>query len=65
MLILGITTVEKINQWLDAPLPASNHNTAMEKRQASTGEWFTKSIEFAQWKMEERSLIWLHGIRGS
>lgn len=65
LLILCINTVEKINQWLDAPLPSSNHSIAMKKRQPNTGEWFTKSIEFAQWKTEARSLIWLHGIRKS
>ena len=55
--------VEKINQWLAAPLPSLNHNTAMQKRQPGTGEWFTQSKEFADWKIRASSFIWLHGIR--
>lgn len=58
-------TVEKINQWLAAPLPSSNHNTAVMKRQARTGEWFTQSNDFADWKIGKSSFIWLHGIRES
>lgn len=64
LLILGFNiVVEKINEWLAAPFPSSNHNTAMKKRQPKTGEWFTKSKEFADWKVGIRSFIWLHGIR--
>ena len=55
----------KISQWLDAPLPSSNHNSAMKKRQPNTGEWFTQSKEYADWKTETGSFIWLHGIRES
>lgn len=57
--------VEKINRWLAAPLPSSNHNAAVKNRQPSTGEWFTQSKEFADWKIGKSSLIWLHGIRKS
>ena len=66
ILILGLNiTVEKINRWLAAPLPSSNHNAAMKKKQPNTGEWFTQSKEFAEWKNETSSFIWLHGIRRS
>lgn len=58
-------TVEKINQWLDAPLPFLNHNTAMLEKQPGTGEWFLQSKEFADWKIGANSFIWLHGIRES
>ena len=55
MLILDLYTVvelrQKINQWLAAPDPSSNHNTARKKRQPTTGKWFTKGKEFADWKM--------------
>lgn len=64
LLIPGLNNaVEKINQWFSAPLPSSNHNTAMKKRQPSTGEWFTRSKEFSDWKIGTKSFIWLHGIR--
>ena len=66
ILILGLNdTVERINRWLAAPLPSFNHNTAMKKKQPNTGEWFTQSKEFAEWKNEKSSFIWLHGIRRS
>lgn len=58
-------TAEKIQKWLDAPLPTSNHNIAMKKRQPSTGEWFTQSKEFTDWKMGTSCFVWLHGIRES
>lgn len=66
ILILGFdTVVDKINQWLAAPVPSSNHNTAIKKRQWRTGEWFTQSNEFADWKTRTSSFLWLHGIRKS
>lgn len=66
VLIFGYTiTAEKIDRWLAAPLPSSNHNTAMMKRQPSTGEWLTQSKEFMDWKMGTNSFLWLHGIRES
>ena len=55
----------KINQWLAAPTPFSNHNNAVKKREPRTGEWFTQSKEFADWKVGTSSFIWLHGIRES
>ena len=66
ILTLGLNTIaEKIDQWLAAPLPSSNHNAAMKKRQPTTGEWFTQSKEYADWKIRTNSFIWLHGIRKS
>ena len=63
-LILGlIHAVERIDQWLAPPLPSSNYNAAMKKRQAKTGEWFLHSKEFADWKTGTSPFIWLHGIR--
>lgn len=56
---------DNINQWLAAPLPSSNHNAAIKKRQPRTSEWFTQSKEFADWKIETNSFIWLYGIRES
>ena len=55
---------QKLQQWLAAPEPSSNHNAAMKKRQPSTGEWFTGSKEFIQWKIASSSFLWLHGIPG-
>ena len=55
---------EKIRGWLSAPDPSSNHNSAQKKKQPTTGEWFTQSREFTDWKTQPRSFIWLHGIPG-
>ena len=55
--------VQKFSQWLAAPLPSLNHNTAIQKRQPGTGEWFTQSKSFSDWKIGAGSFIWLHGIR--
>ena len=54
---------EKIYQWLSAPDPSTNHNDAQKKKQSATGEWFTQSTEFADWKKQPNSFLWLHGIR--
>ena len=55
----------RIAEWLKAPDPSSNHNAARKKWQATTGEWFTNSRDFAQWKTVPNSFLWLHGIPGS
>lgn len=55
---------EKIRGWLSAPDPSSNHNQARRKRQGTTGSWFVKSKQYADWKTTSDSLLWLHGIPG-
>jgi len=54
---------QKILRWLSAPDPSSNYNIACKKRQPTTGAWFVEGEEFADWKKDLGSFIWLHGIR--
>ena len=55
----------RLTQWLAAPDPSLNHNAARKKWQPTTGEWFTDSKDFTQWKTVPNSFLWLHGIPGS
>ncbi|KAF2488658.1 HET-domain-containing protein, partial [Lophium mytilinum] len=54
----------KIRQWLSPPDPSINYHKALKQRQADTGIWFLESDEFANWKIDAHSYIWLHGIPG-
>lgn len=53
----------KIFRWLSSPDPSSNHNSAREKQQPTTGAWFLDSTQFAEWNTTSNSFLWLHGIR--
>jgi hypothetical protein len=55
----------KIFAWLSAPDPSTNYDKAFKQRLKGTGLWFLEGQEFAKWKLEESSLLWLHGIPGS
>jgi hypothetical protein len=52
---------QRIHQWLSAPDPSSNHNTARAKHQPTTGAWLINGREFAEWKRSPSSFLWLHG----
>ncbi|KAI9794459.1 MAG: hypothetical protein M1816_005529 [Peltula sp. TS41687] len=54
----------KIRQWLSAPDPSENYHRALKQRQAHTGVWFLESKEYAEWKTDSSSFIWLYGIPG-
>ena len=55
---------KEILEWLSAPDPSTNYQSACESRHAATGSWLTESEEFFQWKMDANSLLWLHGKAG-
>ncbi|KAJ4315012.1 hypothetical protein N0V94_006178 [Neodidymelliopsis sp. IMI 364377] len=55
----------KIFAWLSAPDPSTNYNKALKQLLKGTGLWFLEGQEFAKWKTEDSSLLWLHGIPGS
>ncbi|KAH7065082.1 hypothetical protein B0J12DRAFT_24715 [Macrophomina phaseolina] len=54
----------KIRKWLSAPDPSLNYQKAQKQRQAGTGLWFLESDQYAQWKTNAASFLWLHGIPG-
>lgn len=67
--ILQDTTVKfhltgAIRAWLKAPDPSSNYNTALSKRESTTGEWFVLSSDFIEWQNQPASVLWLHGDAG-
>lgn len=56
--------LSKIQQWLSPPDPSMNYEKALKLRQADTGLWFLESHSYAQWKGDDTSPLWLHGIPG-
>ena len=53
-----------ILKWLSAPDPSSNYASARQSRYATTGSWFLEGEDFARWKTDVNSLLWLHGKAG-
>jgi hypothetical protein len=54
----------KIHQWLSAPDPSMNYQKALKQRQDDTGLWFLGSEQYASWKTDAASSLWLYGIPG-
>ena len=54
----------KICRWLSAPDPYLNYRKALKQRQACTGLWFLESEQYAKWKTDTASFLWLYGIPG-
>ena len=55
---------DRILQWLAAPDPSSNQNKACQTKQRETGRWFIESANYLNWKTQQSSFLWLHGIPG-
>ncbi|THZ81488.1 purine and uridine phosphorylase [Aureobasidium pullulans] len=55
---------DKIERWLEAPNSSINHNNAIDKHNAGTGQWFLESNHFLEWRQEPNSFLWLHGPSG-
>lgn len=55
---------KEILDWLAAPDPSTNYQSACRSRHAATGSWLLEDEEFSQWKMDANSLLWLHGKAG-
>lgn len=51
--------------WLSLATPTSNHVTAREKHEHTTGRWFLNSPDFKTWCKAETSCMWIHGIPGA
>jgi hypothetical protein len=56
--------VTNIRQWLSPPDPSLNYQKAVKRRQAETGLWFLESDDYAAWKTNPASFLWLYGIPG-
>ncbi len=57
-------TKDRIFQWLAAPDPSLNHHRACRMKQQETGRWLTQSSKYINWKNQQASFLWLHGIPG-
>ena len=53
----------RIHQWLRAPDPSINHDSARMKSQAGTGSWLIQDARYAAWKFNSATFLWIHGIR--
>jgi Cdc6-like AAA superfamily ATPase len=49
---------------LSPPDPSPNYEKAVKQRQANTGLWFLEGEDYAAWKTNPASFIWLYGIPG-
>jgi Cdc6-like AAA superfamily ATPase len=56
--------LSKIHQWLSAPDPSVNYQKALKQRQHDTGLWFLEGEQYASWKTDAASFLWLYGIPG-
>jgi hypothetical protein len=56
--------LSKIHQWLSAPDPSANYQKALKQRQHDTGLWFLEGEQYAGWKTDAASFLWLYGIPG-
>jgi hypothetical protein len=55
---------ESIERWLSPSDASTNYNKALQQRQEGTGLWFLQTPTYAQWKTQQNSTMWLHGIPG-
>ncbi|KAF2496459.1 hypothetical protein BU16DRAFT_609515, partial [Lophium mytilinum] len=55
---------DKMEQWLQAPDPSTNYNKALQQRHEGSGSWLLESSNFAKWKTQRNSFLWLFGIPG-
>jgi hypothetical protein len=53
-----------IHQWLGPPDPSSNYHKALKQRQPGTGQWLLECEQYANWKENPASWLWLYGIPG-
>lgn len=56
--------IEKLRQWLKAPDPSSNHNSAIKLRNEGSGNWLLQSHLYQDWLSSPRAFLWLYGKPG-
>ena len=54
-----------ICDWLKAPDATIDHNAACLKKHPGTGLWLIEDSRFANWLIEQNSVLWLNGFAGS
>jgi hypothetical protein len=53
-----------MHTWLSPPDPSTNYNKALEARHKDSGQWFLESPEYASWRAQPNSFLWLNGKPG-
>ena len=54
---------EAILKWLSDVDPSLNYNKALKQRTPTTGDWFLKGNDYAEWIEGKVQILWLYGIR--
>jgi hypothetical protein len=60
--LAGDLLQEKVQRWLSAADPWTNHNIARKAHHHGTATWFTQGDVFGKWK-STGCLLWIHGLR--
>ncbi|SMR60828.1 unnamed protein product [Zymoseptoria tritici ST99CH_1E4] len=55
---------KKIANWLSAPDPWTNHDSAREKHEPHTGAWLLQSDQYLAWKAGFSRHLWAYGKAG-
>lgn len=64
---LAMLTDEKqdeIIKWMSRTDVTTNQNSARDKHEPKSGEWFLEGREYSLWKETPGSFLWLHGKAG-
>lgn len=56
--------LHKIGNWLSPPDPSTNLNKARDQHHQGTGQWLLVGDQYAKWKTDRNSFLWLNGIPG-
>ncbi|KAG8533928.1 uncharacterized protein KY384_001669 [Bacidia gigantensis] len=56
---------KNLQDWLNAPDAAVNHNAAGLKRNPGSGAWLLNDDRFLKWSRGELHLLWINGFAGS
>jgi hypothetical protein len=60
--LAGDQLQEKVQRWLSAPDPWTNHNIARKAQHRGTATWFIQGDIFRNWKATG-GLLWIQGLR--
>ncbi|KAK6541415.1 hypothetical protein TWF694_007227 [Orbilia ellipsospora] len=56
--------IAEMDSWLSPPNASRIYSRSLDQRHKGSGRWFLESNEFARWKTQTNSFLWLHGIPG-
>lgn len=56
---------KEVLNWLKCSDPSINHESACNKREPTTGNWFLETENFIEWTEGRHASLWLDGIPGA